>query len=167
MHNTRVYLAGPDVFMVGAKSFFNHMKQRLADYGFYGVSPFDIEGKNNMGTSMSAEEIYINNLRLVNSSKYVLANLVPFRGASLDVGTAYEIGYATAKGLTVFGYYDNKYPDIYASRVAETDDRYTIVEDFDLFDNLMVIKACKSVHASFDEACKALSNYHHEQNYGK
>jgi nucleoside 2-deoxyribosyltransferase len=31
-------------------------------------------------------------------------NCSPFRGVSLDAGTAYEIGYACALGKPVFGY---------------------------------------------------------------
>jgi nucleoside 2-deoxyribosyltransferase len=34
----------------------------------------------------------------------IIANLTPFRGPSADVGTVYEVGFARALGLKIFGY---------------------------------------------------------------
>ena len=45
----------------------------------------------------------------------VIANMTPFRGPSMDVGTAVELGYSFARGLPVFGY--TNIVDDYEARV--------------------------------------------------
>jgi len=62
----------------------------------------------------------------------VIANMTPFRGPSMDVGTAVEVGYAYARGLPVFGY--TNIADDYDVRAAA--DGMTI-EAFGMCDNLM------------------------------
>lgn len=44
------------------------------------------------------------NEQLIRSCDAVIANMTPFRGPSADVGTAYEMGFAAALGLTVCAY---------------------------------------------------------------
>jgi nucleoside 2-deoxyribosyltransferase len=72
-------------------------------------------------------------VELMDSCDLMIANLTPFRGPSMDVGTAVEIGYMHGRGKPVFGY-TNVAAD-YADRVAP--DGF-LVESFGLVDNLMV-----------------------------
>jgi nucleoside 2-deoxyribosyltransferase len=70
---------------------------------------------------------------LMESSDLAIANLTPFRGPSMDVGTAVEIGYMHGRGKPVFGY--TNLAEDYADRVLP--DGF-LIEPFGLVDNLMV-----------------------------
>src|SRR3546814_1130445 len=61
--------------------------------------------------------IYRANLALIDRADAVLANLDFFRGPEPDSGTCFEVGYAVAKGNSVFGYI----PDCgsFAERIRE------------------------------------------------
>jgi nucleoside 2-deoxyribosyltransferase len=72
-------------------------------------------------------------IALMEDCDLVIANLTPFRGPSMDVGTAVEIGYMHGRGKPVFGY--TNVATSYAQRVAPDD---FLIEPFDLVDNLMV-----------------------------
>ena len=132
----RVYLAGPDVFLPNAVEIGKAKKRICAQYGFEGVYPldapfnvlFDLDSPVDM-----AHTTFDLMVELMDSCDLVIANLTPFRGPSMDVGTAVEIGYMYGCGKPVFGY-TNVVKD-YAERV-EPDDFF--VESFGLVDNVMV-----------------------------
>jgi nucleoside 2-deoxyribosyltransferase len=80
----------------------------------------------------------------------IIANLTPFRGASADPGTVYELGYMAGRGKLCLGYSND--PSCYADRVrgftgvVARDGRLIdagglTVEDFGLSDNLMMVHA--------------------------
>jgi len=80
----------------------------------------------------------------------IIANLTPFRGASADAGTVYELGFMAGRGKLCLGYSND--PSCYADRlreltdVVERDGRLVdagglAVEDFALSDNLMLVHA--------------------------
>ena len=82
---------------------------------------------------LASEAIFDALVELMDGCDAGVANLTPFRGPSVDPGTAVEIGYLHARGTPVFGY-TNVAAD-YAERVDDPD---RSVEDFGLVDNLMV-----------------------------
>ena len=55
------------------------------------------------------------------SCDLLIANCTPFRGVSMDVGTAFEIGFMRALGRPVFGYSNT--PADYAARVHTAAER--------------------------------------------
>lgn len=76
-----------------------------------------------------------------------IANLTPFRGTSMDTGTAYEVGFMRARGKPVAGYATPT--PAYADRVRgfrnrelkltdDYDDGTLDIEDFGLTENLMI-----------------------------
>ena len=75
------------------------------------------------------------NEALIRSCVAVIANLSPFRGASADAGTVYEVGFARGLGHSLFAYTAD--PRDYAMRVL-TDPDGLDIEDFGLSDNLMI-----------------------------
>lgn len=101
----RVYLAGPEVFLptaieVGAR------KMALCDtFGIVGLFPLDnaleVAG---LVPAAQAREIAMANEDLMRSADALIANLTPFRGPSMDCGTAYEVGFMRALGRPVYGY---------------------------------------------------------------
>ena len=75
---------------------------------------------------------------MMEQSDLVIANMTPFRGGSIDPGTAVEIGFMYARGRPVFGY-TNVAGD-YAARVAPNgalvDAEGMSIEQFGLLDRL-------------------------------
>ncbi|RZK31327.1 MAG: hypothetical protein EOO61_18155, partial [Hymenobacter sp.] len=94
-------------------------------------------------------KIYIANCALMVEADACIANLTPFRGASMDVGTAFEVGYMTALNKRVYGYTNNG--NRYFERAtdvpgrwpsdAPVDDNGYAIENFGNVDNLMIDRA--------------------------
>jgi nucleoside 2-deoxyribosyltransferase len=105
MPPTRIYLAGPEVFLTEAKEIGERKKALCKKYGFEGVYSLDIEldsaGKNPREIGLCISEA---NERLIKSCQILIANITPFRGPSADVGTAFEMGFAHALGLKIYAY---------------------------------------------------------------
>ena len=94
----------------------------------------------------------------------LIADMTPFRGPSMDVGTAFEMGFAKARRMPIFGYSNALGP--YNERVptgpSNGDPRPRdidglLIEDFGLQDNLMVAFGCSDskVHSSLETALEA------------
>jgi len=136
MPKMRVYLAGPDVFSPNALEIGREKKRICSQYGFEGVYPLDA---NFDVLSELVSQVEIGHktfdlmVELMDSCDLVIANLTPFRGPSMDVGTAVEVGYMHGCRKPVFGY-TNTVKD-YSERVNP--DGF-FVESFGLVDNLMV-----------------------------
>ena len=85
----------------------------------------------------------------------------------MDPGTAWEIGYAIAKGLPVFAWSTGsellraRTQAYVGTRTIEgrvVDDKGWAIEDFDLVDNLMIAVPCDVIHKNADEAIAACAN---------
>jgi nucleoside 2-deoxyribosyltransferase len=160
MKNNRVYLAGPDVFYPNAVKIADDLKKECALWGLEGVFPLDSEIKLEEQIDQESAErngyrIYKGNIELIKSCAAVLANISPFRGPSVDAGTAFEMGFGKASGLIVVGYTTQK--TLYKDRVRIPDG--LMVEDFGMIDNLMIHCATESrIFSSPKEAIGYLSN---------
>lgn len=151
---SRVYLAGPEVFLPDAESI-GLEKQRLCnEHGFDGLFPLDASlDLTGLSKSESARRIALANEALMRSADAVIANMTPFRGASMDPGTAYEVGFMRALGKPALGY-TNASGD-YAARARalrllpplrfDCDHASVEIENFGLAENLMIAIA---VHES-------------------
>lgn len=153
----KIYLAGPDVFKPNAIKIGEDLKSLLSLHGLIGVFPFDNEVKTFDSKVDTAKSIYNANINSIRDCNGVLANLEPFRGPSTDVGTAFEIGYAVSLGLPVVGYLGNRSSldrqesneKFYFGDYSEYKNRVInklphdgmSVEDWDLYDNLMIMCA--------------------------
>lgn len=93
----RVYIAGPDVFFPDIADRAAAQKALCVSLGLEALHPVD-------QPTLTACHIYENNVALIHCADGVVANLNPFRGAEVDSGTAFEVGYATALGKPVVGY---------------------------------------------------------------
>lgn len=146
----KVYFAGPDVFRYDAPVYFNdEIAEKCKINDIQPLFPLDTDLTDPIS-------IFNNNIALIHECNVVLANLDPFRGASLDAGTAFEIGYATAIGKNIVGYYTYdsflSYKDRMEPMFWEYSSQYPLIEDFDLSDNLMIIYGCNFIAKSLDEA---------------
>ena len=145
---TKIYLAGPDVFLPDAVEIGRRKVAICARHGATGLYPLDNAIVREVaGASM---QIFRANEAMMDEADAIIANLTPFRGPSADAGTVYELGYMAARKKLCLGYSND--PAVYADRVR----RYTAVttrdgqlidadglavEDFGLSDNLMMIHA--------------------------
>jgi nucleoside 2-deoxyribosyltransferase len=145
---TKIYLAGPDVFLPQPLEMARRKKQLCARYGLTGLFPLD--NKIDPKAKDASLEIFRSNETLMKKADAIIANLTPFRGPSADAGTVYELGYMAACGKLCLGYSND--PALYVDRVARftavercddhlIDAEQLTVENFSLPDNLMMIHA--------------------------
>lgn len=150
--NPRVYLAGPDVFFPDPIAWAARKKSICARHGLTGVSPLDDLPEEPAAWAAFPfwRQIAMRNEVHIRSCQGLIANLTPFRGPSADVGTVYEVGFARALGLRLFGY--ATVTELFLPRtLAAIGDAATtlpdgtyhdgdglLVEQFGLFDNLMI-----------------------------
>ena len=114
---TRIYLAGPQVFLPDALDV-GGRKQKLCDhYGFVGVFPLDVViDIENLPPEKAALKISRGNEELIRSCDLAIADMTPYRGPSADVGTAYEMGFARGMGLPVLAY--TNVPQLFVERTT-------------------------------------------------
>ncbi|MBB6255270.1 nucleoside 2-deoxyribosyltransferase [Nitrospirillum iridis] len=147
----RAYLAGPEVFLPDPTAAAETLRALCAEHGIVGVFPLDGAVKPVAGEAPAAHAARIRaaNLDLIRGVDLVLANASPFRGPSVDDGTAYEMGFATALGRPVFAYTETPASLLDRTRAhfplrrdddgdwRDPEDR--MVEDFGLGANLMLV----------------------------
>jgi len=144
----KIYLAGPDVFLPDAIEIGRRKVAICARYGLIGLYPLDnVIALEAPDASM---QIFRANEAMMEEADAIIANLTPFRGASADPGTAYELGAMAARRKLCLGYSND--PAVYADRVRRfttvaagggqlIDADGVMIEDFGLKDNLMMIHA--------------------------
>jgi nucleoside 2-deoxyribosyltransferase len=157
MAGARIYLAGPDVFLPDADRLAAAKRELCAQHGFIGVSPTDNEiDVSGQSPHEVATKIGLANEEMIRTCELLIANLTPFRGPSADVGTAYELGFARALGLPVFGYTNVEGDLLERTRLALggqvgprpggqlEDPDHMAIEDFGCVDNLMLVVAVEA-----------------------
>jgi nucleoside 2-deoxyribosyltransferase len=155
----KIYIAGPDVFFQNALEIGNIKKEICRKYGFEGVYPLDLLPEdlftNKYNLNSRAKIIKKACVDGIIDSHILVANMTPFRGVSMDVGTACEIGLADMSGLDIYGYslddrhyiekvIDNKLFS-YKFEGVEYDINGSIIENFSKIDNCMITEACKNI----------------------
>jgi nucleoside 2-deoxyribosyltransferase len=143
----RIYLAGPEVFLPDAAAVGAEKCRLCAEAGFEGVFPLDTAlDLSGLSRLEQARRISLSNENLMQGCDLLIANLTPFRGVSMDSGTAFEVGYMRALGRPVLGY-TNVGADLAeraqayraGPRAAGDCDRPACeVESFGLAENLMI-----------------------------
>lgn len=142
----KIYIAGFDVFKENAVEIGRSYKEICERYGHAGLYPLDNECD-------SAKEIFSGNVKLIDEADIIVANLNNFRGDEPDCGTAFELGYAYAKGKRLFGYIE----DIRTLRekLGDIDKDGMAVEDFSLPVNLMIGIPTVIVQGGFEDVIKS------------
>lgn len=148
----RIYLAGPEVFLPDALAVGAAKCRICAEHGLDGAFPLDATlDLRGLSKHEQARTISLANEGLMRSCDAIIANLTPFRGVSMDSGTAFEVGFMRALGRPVLGYCNadpsyKRRADAYRAgpRAAGDCDRAAYdVEDFDLPENLMIAIAIR------------------------
>jgi nucleoside 2-deoxyribosyltransferase len=161
----RVYIAGPDVFRDNAEEYLNDLKHLCSDYDCIGLSPEDVKIDYD-GIPFSKEHgqlLFRALLAQIDSADIIVGNIIPFRGACIDDGTAGEMLYGFAKKKIIYGYtrlfnYTLKdITDIFAHNVENGE--FPVVENFgENKVNLMIQEAIEqsggSIFESFEDCLK-------------
>lgn len=116
-----VYLAGPDVFRPNAIEIGKYKKNLLAQHNIIGHFPLDNElnseeflnPKNASRIIAQANENFMLQCCKKNRFGAIIANMNPYHGHSMDVGTAFEMGFMSAiaemqKNILILGYSEDK-----------------------------------------------------------
>ncbi len=143
----RIYLAGPEVFLPNANDIGRVKASICREAGLEGVFPLD--ASLDLGGLQPLEQARLisqSNEGLMRGCDAVIANLTPFRGVSMDSGTAFEVGFMRALGRPVLGY--SNLAGHYRSRAEtfrqtrggwrDSDRPHIEIESFDLVENLMI-----------------------------
>jgi nucleoside 2-deoxyribosyltransferase len=143
----RIYLAGPEVFLPDPIAA-GRRKQALCEaHGFIGCYPLDAQlDLATFDKAEAARRISLANEALMRSCDLLIANCTPFRGVSMDVGTAFEVGYMRALGRPVLGYTNTPLDLSERSAMGRTridlpfdsDAVGVEIENFGLAENLMI-----------------------------
>ena len=145
---TKIYLAGPDVFLPDAVEIGRRKAEICARHGLIGLYPLD--NVVDLSASDASLAIFRGNEAMMIEACAIIANLTPFRGPGADAGTVYELGFMAGRGKLCLGYSNDPTP--YAERARNfttiiaqderlIDEHGLTVEDFGLTDNLMMVHA--------------------------
>src|SRR5262245_44753378 len=146
-HRPRIYLAGPEVFLPNAQAIGAEKCRLAAEAGLEGAFPLDAQlDLDRLPAGEQAQAISRANEDLMRSCDGLIANLTPFRGVSMDAGTAFEVGFMQALGRPRAGY--SNVAAGYAERarafrargpaMLDSDRADLEIEDFGLAENLMI-----------------------------
>lgn len=148
----------PDhTFRADAKLQLQKLRQACQTAGFTPLSRHTMNLSWNLTSRERAAWIKEANRQLIEAADAVIANVSPFRGPNMDPGTAWEIGYAEAKGLPVFLWSEE--PKLLEERTAGTGGRDLdgwLIESFGLAENLMIAVNPNGVAPSFEAALNAV-----------
>src|SRR5260370_31687636 len=93
---TRVYLAGPDVFLPDAVDIGRRKVELCKRHGLIGLYPLD--NSVDLAAKDASLQIFRGNEAMMIEADAIIANLTPFRGPGADAGTVYELGYMAGHG---------------------------------------------------------------------
>ena len=161
--NSKVYLAGPDVFEPNHDAIFERHTAICRKLGLSALIPLD----NRLTTS---SEIFAFNVALLTKADAVIANITPFRGPHCDVGTAWEIAFAFAHDKPVFAFSADR--KLLMERITGAalrsgrDAEGRFVEPFGLSENLMIAESIfdRTVFPKFEAAAEAAAHYFEKLN---
>ncbi|RDW69783.1 nucleoside 2-deoxyribosyltransferase [Coleophoma cylindrospora] len=174
----KIYLAGPEVFLPDPIGKGRELKALCEKHGVQGLYPMDNELSDaEHGSHAQAAHIREANMNLIRACDAIIANMAPFRGPSMDVGTAYEMGVGAALEKIVIGYsadqraYKVKVKDFHT--LGQTpdgrlrDEQGMSVEDFKSVDgasghvdNLMIACGVERLCKTAEEAIQVAKELH-------
>ena len=158
------YLAGPDVFRSNPVKHFKEIKELCLKYNIIGISPFDNDDTNvKLFSKEHSRLIFLNNIKKMQECDIILVNLDYFRGACVDDGTSFEIGYFFSLNKPIYGYskYSNKSLEENTKLMFDITKQpeYTIIEKFeDNPYNLMIVESIKLSGGFIKETIEEILN---------
>ncbi|CCW68218.1 unnamed protein product [Phytomonas sp. Hart1] len=144
MSQKKIYIAGPEVFLSdGGTAYYDKVRELLSAKQVIPMICTDnkISGALNIRNA---------NIDMIKECDAIIADLSPFRSHEPDCGTAFEVGYAAARGKQIL---------VYTSDLRSMTEKYggtkdadgLTIEDFSLPFNLMLYDGTP-IFGSFEEA---------------
>lgn len=153
-----VYLAGPDVFHPASAEIGTRLAALCATHGLRALYPAD--NAVPLDAPDAAARIYAADVAMINACAAVVANVAPWRGPNMDPGTAFEIGYAAARGTPVFIYTEGLVAWAEADQWRALDEKvFPKAGEFGRAENLMCCVPAKGVAKTAEEAIVMASEY--------
>lgn len=163
MKEIYVYISGFDIFHKDSHFIAKNYKDYCNKKGFIPLHPLDNDFDNLTSKDLIIKYIVNNNLKYINKSNFVIANLNNYKGYEPDSGTVFEIGYAFAKGKKIIGYRNNNLINL-----NKENDILTYFENFkDNFSeniNIMIKENIILIEGSFYDAVDYIENLINEKN---
>jgi len=166
MKMKKIYLAGFDVFYPDAIEVLNKKKELCQTYGFIGLAPLDNEVDFSQSKAKIREDIFRENVKLMNEADMFCVNLNAFRHGEPDSGTVFEIGYARGLGKDVYIYVDSDESMLEKTKAHDEkcvynegtwfDKNGLIIEDFDGMFNLMITESSTIIHGSLETVLECI-----------
>ncbi|NWH07630.1 MAG: nucleoside 2-deoxyribosyltransferase [Alphaproteobacteria bacterium] len=101
----KAYLAGPEVFLPQAAEIGREKVAICARHGIEGIYPLDAAlDLSRLPKPLAADAIFRANRAAMARADLIIANMTPFRGISMDPGTAFEMGFCSALEKPVLAY---------------------------------------------------------------
>jgi nucleoside 2-deoxyribosyltransferase len=170
------YVAGPDLFYPNYQEIKAEKLALCREFGLIGIPNDEFPGP--VPPISSDKYIYEENLKLLDMSDLVLANLSAFRGSEPDAGTVWECVYGFVKGKSVYAYYnfptmiravEENYPPVTWKDVEQPDgstvstpfDRDNArIENWGKMLNLMLTNSIYTINGNFrDIVAKAAEDF--------
>lgn len=157
-----IYLAGPDVFHPASSQIGGKLQTICSKHRLVGLYPAD--NAIPLDIPDAASRIYASDIAMINRSAAVVANISPFRGPNMDPGTAFEIGYAVARGIPVFIYTDGVEPWSEAGDWDSLDEKlFPKPSELGLPENLMCVVPTTGTARTAEDAIVLASQYIHSR----
>jgi len=161
--NLAIYLAGPGVFRPDAQAYSAALKDIAVRHGLTGLWPLDNDVSGD-DPAMLAKAIFEANVAMIDAAAAVVADISPFRGPYMDPGTAFEIGYAHARGKPVFAWTGDSRTlrartEVHGPARNGTDAQGWTIEDFGLAENLMISVPARGVFDTAELAIAAAARH--------
>jgi len=131
----KAYLAGPEVFLANATEIGQEKQEICRSLGLDSVFPYVAPDDPDDVSPEAGLRIFRRCTDWMRECHLAIANMTPFRGVSMDVGTAVELGFMHALDRPIFGYTNDM--DDYDARVRTVSKDDMAVESFHFVDNLM------------------------------
>ena len=167
-----IYFAGPDVFRPDVDVWRARVIKLCSKYGVTPLLPCD-------GIERYPEAIRNANLTLLRSASAVIANLSPFRGAEVDTGTAFEVGYACALQKPMIGFIEeiesneDRVMRLFGPLTKSESSEFAFrdcngfgVESFNLPTNLMIAAGMPIVAGDEERAMESLLAHKNQHDHG-
>ncbi|MEN8717980.1 MAG: nucleoside 2-deoxyribosyltransferase [Sulfurovum sp.] len=162
----KIYIAGFDVFLKNAIEDLNEKKELCSLYGFKGLIPFDGDVDFNQSNKNIRNDIYTENIKMLDECDIVIANMNNFRHNEPDSGTVFEIGYGVALKKEIYIYSNDNRTVV--EKTSQCDDKVyeengiffdknnMMIEGFDSKFNIMINESSKFIHGDFEDVLKVL-----------
>lgn len=148
-----IYLAGPSVFRPDAEAYAIALLEKCRQHGLRGLYPLDVE--EGVTQIPRADSIYRANITRIEKADIVMADLNPFRGLEPDSGTAFELGYAAAKGKLLYAHIKDGRSLV--TKHGGTDSNGWQIENFGLPLNLMLSIPVRLIIGTEDDCLAAIT----------